>query len=568
MAPLLADIAHVEVPGTPEVDALDPQFRPERVADVLLQVVERLLPGPLLLIAEESHWADMASVHLLERIAAATPGRPWAVVAVRRGDAGGFTPTAGIVVRLDPLPRDIVERLVIEATEAAPLRPHEVTAVVDRAEGNPLFVEEVTRIARATGSLQEMPESLQAAMGAQIDLLDPVARRILRYASVLGRSFRREVLRETLAGDGLTADPATLSELSEYLEADGPGRLRFRNSLLRDAAYEELAYRTRSRLHRAAGLAMERMSTDVEVDAPTLSLHFARAGDSERTWRYGLVAGAAARRSFAVADAAAQYELALDAARHLDVAGARAGRRVVGARRTARTVGSAERVHRRLSSGRHPVGGGPGRPGGAADAAGPRARTRRRLCHGAALGGASASSSRVGRRRRGVAALGCDSTTSRHSSGSARSDRGRPVAGPSRRLEGARDTDDPETLVQALMAIDHAELYLGMRVEGAHTKEALAICMANGYRPRESIARTNLGNFAYFAGRWDEAIDWFESSARVALEAGNAFGAAETALSLGEILVSRGETRRGGASPARCRSRAARLGHGLRICLR
>ena len=147
-----------------------------------------------MLVAEEAHWTDMASAHLLDRLAAATAGRPWALIVVRRGDEGGFTPSSGPTVWLAPLPPAVVERLVIAATEAAPLRPHEVAAVVDRAEGNPLFVEEVTRVARAAGSLEAMPESLQAATAAQVDLLDPRVRRVLRYASVLGRSFRREVL--------------------------------------------------------------------------------------------------------------------------------------------------------------------------------------------------------------------------------------------------------------------------------------------------------------------------------------------------------------------------------------
>ena len=78
MSPLIADVAHVEVPSTPEADALDPQFRPDRLADVLVDLVGRMVPGPILLIAEEAHWADVASAHLLERIAGATRGRPWA----------------------------------------------------------------------------------------------------------------------------------------------------------------------------------------------------------------------------------------------------------------------------------------------------------------------------------------------------------------------------------------------------------------------------------------------------------------------------------------------------------
>ena len=304
MAPLLADVVQVDVPSTPEVDQLDPQYRPDRLADAVVRLVDETMPGPLVLVAEEAHWADGASARLLERLGAASASRPWAVVAVRRGQEGGFAPTSGTHVTLDPLPPEVMERLVIAATEATPLRPHEIAAVVDRAQGNPLFVEEVTRVALNTGSLDTLPESVQAAMSAQIDLLHPDARRVLRYCAVLGRSFRVEVLRRTLATDGLVADAAVLSSLSSFLQPDGPDRWRFRNSLIRDAAYEGLAYKIRSRLHRAAGETLEAMSTDLDADSPTLALHFWRAGDAERTWRYAQMAGADARRAYANVDAA------------------------------------------------------------------------------------------------------------------------------------------------------------------------------------------------------------------------------------------------------------------------
>ena len=291
MAPLVADVVQVDVPSTPEVDQLDPQYRPDRLADALVRLVDEAMPGPLVLVAEEAHWADGASARLLDRLGAASAGRPWAVIAVGRGEEGGFAPATGTRVTLDPLPPEVMERLVIAATEATPLRPHEIAAVVDRAQGNPLFVEEVTRVALDTGSLDTLPESVQAAMSAQIDLLHPDARRVLRYCAVLGRSFRVEVLRRTLATDGLVADAATLSSLSSFLQPDGPDRWRFRNSLVRDAAYEGLAYKIRSRLHRAAGETLEAMSTDLDTDSPTLALHFWRAGDAERTWRYAQMAG-------------------------------------------------------------------------------------------------------------------------------------------------------------------------------------------------------------------------------------------------------------------------------------
>ena len=291
MAPLLADVVQVDVPSTPEVDQLDPQYRPDRFADAVVRLVDEAMPGPLVLVAEEAHWADGASARLLDRLGAASAGRPWAVIAVRRGEEGGFAPVGGTHVTLEPLPPEVMERLVIAATEATPLRPHEIAAVVDRAQGNPLFVEEVTRVALNTGSLDTLPESVQAAMSAQIDLLHPDARRVLRYCAVLGRSFRVEVLRRTLATDGLVADAAMLSSLASFLQPDGPDRWRFRNSLVRDAAYEGLAYKIRSRLHRAAGETLEAMSTDLDADSPTLALHFWRAGDAERTWRYAQMAG-------------------------------------------------------------------------------------------------------------------------------------------------------------------------------------------------------------------------------------------------------------------------------------
>ena len=146
MAPLLADITQVDVPGTPEADRIDPQYRGDRAADVVIDLLGRLMPGPLVIVVEEAHWADGASAALLDRVAFATAGRPWAVLVVRRGETGGFAPESGVGVVLGPLAPDVVERLVHAATEATPLRPHEVAAIVERAEGNPLFVEEVTRL--------------------------------------------------------------------------------------------------------------------------------------------------------------------------------------------------------------------------------------------------------------------------------------------------------------------------------------------------------------------------------------------------------------------------------------
>ena len=162
--------------------------------------------------------------------------------------------------------------------------------MVTRANGSPLFVGELIAAAQELGSLDAVPESLQGTLAAQVDALDPLSKRMLSYASVLGRSFRRVVVEELLRHEGLELDEATLAQLSKFIEADGPLRYRFKNGLVCDVVYDSLAYRSRARLHLAAGEAFEALSTGDETEAAMLSLHFSNAGDHERAYRYATMA--------------------------------------------------------------------------------------------------------------------------------------------------------------------------------------------------------------------------------------------------------------------------------------
>jgi tetratricopeptide (TPR) repeat protein len=538
-APLLADVAQVSVPPTPEADRIDPEFRADRVADVVIDLVERLVTGPFAILVEEAHWADGASVHLLERVAAASAGRPWAVVCVRRDTGTGFDPEGGTRVTLDPLPPDVIEQIVNAATEATPLRPHEVAAIVERADGNPLYVEEVTRMTRGTGSVDLLPESLQAAMSAQIDQLSPVSRRVLRYAAVLGRSFRREIVNATLTADGLQVDPATYDELHSFLEPDGRHRLQFRNSLVRDAAYEGLAYKLRARLHQTAGEVLERMSTDLDVDSPTLALHFERSGDAPRTWRYAQRAGALARRSYANADAADQYQTALDVSRRVpdvtDRDRAELWSLVGELRELAGMFEESIEAYRRAAK---LLAADPERLAQVLD--------RQATVH-TRIGQLSTAMRVVGRARRVLAGLDgsggatlvrLDALTAR-----VRAEQERlrdALRWAERAAAEARAIHDRAELVRALMLLDTIELRMGVPGLGARHREALQICVDEGWRPLEEAVRGNLGTLAYYAGRWTEAAEWYASARQVALEVGKAFGAAETGVNLAELLLNQG----------------------------
>ncbi len=539
-APLVADVVQVDVPPTPESDRIDPQYRADRVADIVIELVARVLPGSVAVVVEDAQWADGASARLLARVAGAASGRRWAVLVVRRGESGGFAPESGPRIELDPLPPDVIERLVIAATENTPLLPHQVAAVVERAAGNPLFVEEVTRLAIRSGSLDALPESVQAAMSTQIDQLPPALRRVLRYCAVLGRSFRREVLERTLDADGLGLDVRSLSALSAFLEPDGQSRLRFRNSLVRDAAYEGLAFRVRARIHRTAGEVLERISTDVDTDSPTLLLHFSRAGDAERTWRYAQLAGELARRSYANADAADHFETAIEVSRRIpNVTDADRARLWASAGELRELAGMFEES---VDAYRRAVRLRRGHPVGMAEVLSREAAAHLRT-------GRFTTTLRVIARARGLIATHHDPEARRirarldNLTAVVRVEQERPREArqwAEQAMTAARELGEHDTLVRALILMDHADHQLGVPGLGARHREALQICIDHGFRQRESTVRLNLGAFAYYAGRWTEAAEWYRTGRQVALEAGSAFVAAQTDVNLAELLINQG----------------------------
>jgi len=300
----IGDVARIDVEPSPEVAAIEPRFRPDRIADTIIRLLEAGREGARVIVAEDAQWCDGASAHLLKRLAEACGQRPWLMLAAYRDEDSAVRLEQGTTLPLGPMPDADIAELVNEATVSTPLRPHELDLVVLRAGGNPLHATEILRAARAAGSFEAVPDSLEAAIAAQVDALDPEARQLLRYATVLGRRFRRSDLDELLKAEGLAMDDGALSRLESFLGPDGESGMRFREGLLRKTIYEGLAYRLRVRLHREAGEAMERLAEDPEDIADSLAMHFSIAGDHERTWRYGRVAAERAAKAYANVDAA------------------------------------------------------------------------------------------------------------------------------------------------------------------------------------------------------------------------------------------------------------------------
>jgi tetratricopeptide (TPR) repeat protein len=315
--PLLGVPVGLELEDTPETAVLEEQFRRTRVDEATGQLFVALLSEPTLLVFEDTHWMDDASSGVLSLLLADVAERPWLVITARRGVPTGFAPAGDAHTRLQlgPLAIEQAEELVHAATEKLPLLPHEIETLTARAGGNPFFLTQLLSAARAAGGVNELPDSLEAVMMAEIDRLPPSDRRLLRCAAVVGASFDPELVAASLDEP---PDADAWERLAQYVAPDdGDTGLRFRHALVRDAAYEGLPFRRRRELHERIGLALEERSDEPEVESELLSLHFFSAGDHDRAWRYSRVAGERAQEIYANAEAATFFQRALDAARHL-----------------------------------------------------------------------------------------------------------------------------------------------------------------------------------------------------------------------------------------------------------
>jgi class 3 adenylate cyclase/tetratricopeptide (TPR) repeat protein len=558
--PLVGDLTHVDVPGsTEEVDALEPRFRPQRTADVMADLLDATAPGALAIVVEDAQATDAATTTVLEVLAArARADRPWMVVAVRRPGDGGFAPADAARIELGPLD-DATARDLVDAATSAPMLPHDVDRIVERAEGNPLYLVELVRTAHDLGGLEHLPSTLDALVRAQIDALPAPARAVLRRAAVLGRSFRPVALRELLDGAERALDDASNRALGELLEPTDDERIRFRHALVRDVAYEGLPFRERRTLHRRAGEGTERAAAGhPEAVADLLALHFGLAGDHRRAWRYGVMAGDRARESFANTEAAANYRRAVEAARHLEEVDDRERADVMmllgDVDERAGDFPSALDAYRR--AGRLLVGDALGR----AHLALRRARVRERMGdYTVALGEVSAgvrvldglAASRAARDDVGSAgdddAAGDEAARVRARLAAFRAvvrqaqERPRPARDAARiAVDVASATDAPDALARAYEVLDWAARALGEPVHEPLGPMARQLYHAAHDPEGEARVTANLGVLHYLRGEWDEAARLYEQAVVATERLGDAVGAAVTAANQGELLVSQG----------------------------
>jgi adenylate cyclase len=323
---------------------LEPEQLKRQIFLATRAVVERRLAGgPLVLVVEDLHWADAASIELLGAVADRLADRPLLLLLMYRPtlepDALGTTRAPHTAIEVTPLSRAGSEDLLVawfgDSTHLFPERLR--TLILERAGGNPLYLEEVVRALIAAGVLvrdgrawrctaeaatAQVPSTLHGLLLTRLDRLDAAERRVIQEAAVIGPRFELSLLK-AVSAEPATVDAALDALAGADLVTPGPDH-RFRHGLLQEIVYQNILVARRSELH-------TRVATALEADGAaaleslerleTLGHHWALGSDKARGAKYLMAAGDWARGMYANADAIQHYQRALDALAHCDAVG-------------------------------------------------------------------------------------------------------------------------------------------------------------------------------------------------------------------------------------------------------
>jgi class 3 adenylate cyclase/tetratricopeptide (TPR) repeat protein len=541
--PLLGIVLGLELAPTPETRRLDRRFLREAVADITDRFIAAVATSPVLLIVDDAQFIDDASAELLRRVFRSDATAPRALLVTHSEPTATWPPDANDLQRLAftllPLAEQDAVRLVELVTDEQPLRPHETESIARRSGGSPLFLLELLDVACASGGADALPESIEALAVADIDRLSPSDRTVLRYASVLGPRFDPRLLARAVHPEA-QLDAGIWDRLQGLVAYDETGAMRFRSTLLRDAAYEGLPFRRRRELHARAALAIESSPSSPEDEAPALAFHFYEGGRRNEAWHYARLAGDRARAVAANIEAAKFYELALRAGRGLRAVSDRERADVyiaLGAVREA--AGLFERSFEALQ---HATGLLAHDPVERAHVFSLRTRARVRTgSYTSALRETTAGLKLVDEMDT-KAALAARATL-RAMRGEIRWFQGHPreaIRIAELAVDEARQSDAAEALARAYTALDGSYQMLGHPEKAIHERMALEIYTRLGHVRSRGITELNLGVQAYADGRWDEAADLYRRAEEDCLHAGDRPNAAIAKANLGELLVSRG----------------------------
>ncbi|MCB9759409.1 MAG: protein kinase [Alphaproteobacteria bacterium] len=305
-----------------------PDLLKKQVMDLIVSVVlASAEQHAALVIVEDLHWADASTLELLELLSQRAAAARLMVLTTSRPEFTPSWPVTERVTRLTLTPLSSGETAALAVLRSTRKLPKEVVdAVVSRAAGVPLFIEELVRM---VGELMEqgevtrevlaesVPETLSGLLAARLDRLGAAGREVVGLAAVLGRDFSWERIAKATFADQATLQQG-LHQLVEAgilrprLQSDQPHYV-FRHALLHDAALNALPRDQYKQFHLRAATSLEEDFPDVAEQNPEiLGHHYARAGQVEPAIAALQKAASRAVARSAGADAAAHYQRAIE----------------------------------------------------------------------------------------------------------------------------------------------------------------------------------------------------------------------------------------------------------------
>ena len=323
-------------PGDAALSAMEPTVRRKQLVDAVLALALRGTQlRPLVLVYEDLHWIDTSTEALLGTLLDAIAGVPLLLLLTYRV---GYTPPFGsrsfhTTLTLQSLSEADTVTMASRILGTAHF-PEALTAVLlAKAEGVPLFVEEVVKTLLDVGALRRdngryrvvqglaearVPDTIQDIMMARLDRLGDEGKRTVQLAAVIGRQFLVRLL-ERIADlarplEGLLMELQTLELIYRQGLLPEPAYV-FKHAMIQEVAYNSLLLRQRRALHQAVGVAIEELYPErLAEHYEELAHHFTQGEVWAKALEYSTLAGDRAVDAFANAEAKTHYARALQAA--------------------------------------------------------------------------------------------------------------------------------------------------------------------------------------------------------------------------------------------------------------
>jgi class 3 adenylate cyclase/tetratricopeptide (TPR) repeat protein len=311
-----------------------PKKRRELTFDALRNIIIRLSQEkPLVLAVEDLHWIDKTSEEFLNYFIDWIAQSPILLVLLYRPE---YTHRWGSKsyyskIGLDHLTTESSTDLVAAILEGGKVAPELKQFILNRAVGNPLFIEEFTHSLLESGTIQkksnrfilsrkadeiQVPDTIQGMIAARLDRLEETPKRIVQVASVIGRGFAFRIL-QTITGmsEELKAYLLNLQGLEFIYEKRLFPELEyiFKHALTQEVAYGSLLTRRRREIHEKIGAAIEQIYSErIDEYYEMLSYHFLKSENYEKAYNYFKLSGQKADRRYAHWEAYYNYTSAIE----------------------------------------------------------------------------------------------------------------------------------------------------------------------------------------------------------------------------------------------------------------